>query len=380
MMLRTLLVSSPQAPVDQADWSSVGPRLRSHSGFSLIGEALGEEAIGFASLSRPDLLIVAWSARSDALMEGLRAACPEARVLLVDGPEGKDGVTSLADLDTSLERILAEMTRKPPERPRSGKLIVVYGPKGGSGRSQLATNLAIALSRSTSRETIVLDAAMAHGEQDLFLNLQPQGFSSVTTPHRLDACLATHPTGVRLMAPTPSEAPTTPERLAQLLGWLQQRDAWIVADTHPSQTELNRTLLREADRVFVPLNLDLSHLRAIQRDLASLREQGIDTSRFEFVAWAERSEVSREDAARTLKRPIDYTLPHDPGRVRAAVNQGIPILQSDPRGPLARELSRMVAAMGESRQTMALMTLQPQPLQGFLNWLRRGPAPNGFGA
>jgi Flp pilus assembly CpaE family ATPase len=380
MMLRTLLVSSPQAPVDPSAWSDVGPRLRAHAGFSLIGEALGEEAIGFASLSRPDLLIVAWNARSDALMEGLQAACPEARVLLVDGPEGKDGVTSLSKLDEALDRIVAEMTRKPPERPRTGKLIVVYSPKGGSGRSQLATNLAIALSRGTSRETIVLDAGMTHGEQDLFLNLQPPGFAAITTPHRLDAALATHPSGVKLMAPTASEAPPTPERLAQILGWLQQRDAWIVADTHPSQTEVNRTLLREADRVYVPLNLDLSHLRAIQRELASCREQGIDTSRFEFVAWGERSEVSREDAARTLKRPIDWSLPYDPGRVRAAINQGIPILQSDPRGALARELTRLVAAMGEPRQTMALMTLQPQPWHGFLNWLRRGPTPNGFGA
>lgn len=379
MMLRTLLVSTPQAPAEDAAWMAVGAQVRAHAAFSLIGEAVGEEAIGFASLSRPDLLIVAWSETAGTVIAGLRAACPEARMLVMDGPEGMDGATPLADLDASLERVAAEMSRKPPERPRQGKLIVVYGPKGGSGRSQLATNLAIALSRGTSRETILFDGALEHGEQDLFLNLPPHGLSGVTAPHRLDAALVSHPTGVKLLASKPSDAPSSPERLAQLVTWLSQRDAWIVADTHPSLRDVNRILLREADKVFVPMNLDLSHLRALQRELAACREQGIDTSRFEFVAWSERSEVSREDAARTLKRPIDWSLPYDPGRVRAAINQGIPILQSDPRGALARDLARMVAVMGESRQTMALVTLQSQPWQGLLNWLRRGPAPNGYG-
>jgi Flp pilus assembly CpaE family ATPase len=351
------------------------------TGFSLIGEALGEEAIGFASLSRPDLLIVAWGAGSEALVAGLRAACPEARFLLVDGPAGMEDASSLENLDAALARIASERARTLPERPRPGKLIVVYGPKGGSGRSQLATNLAIALSRGTSRETIVLDGAFEHGEQDLFLNLQAPGLSAVTSPQRLDAALVAHPTGVKLLASNASDLPLTPDGLAPLLGWLKQRDAWTVVDTHPSLKDFNRLFLGEADRVYVPLSLDLSHLRALQRDLAACRERGIDTSRFEFVCLAERSEVTREDAARTLKRPVDWSLPHDPGRVRAAINQGIPILQSDPRGPLARELSRMVASMGESRQTMALVTTHAQqPWQGLLNWLRRGPAPNGFGA
>ena len=379
MMMRTLLVSTPQPPIEDSGWSSVGARVRGHSSYSLIGEALGEEAIGFASLSRPDLLIVDGNARTEALMAGLQAACPEARVLIVGGPEGVPSVTPLAELEPALDRIVAEMTRKAPERPRLGKLIVVYSPKGGAGRSQLATNLAIALSRSSTRETILFDASMEHGEQDLFLNLQPLGLAGVTTPHRLDSALAPHPTGVKLLAASANEPAVTPERFSQLVGWLQQREAWIVADTHPAHAEMNRILLKEAERVFVPLNLHLSHLRAIQRELAALREQGIDTSRFEFVAWGERSEVSREDAARTLKRPVDWSLPYDPGRVRAAINQGIPILQSDPRGTLARELSRMAAAMGDGRQTMALVSVQAQPWQGFMNWLKRGPAPNGFG-
>ena len=379
MIMRTLLVSSPQAPAADAAWTAVGAQVRANAAFSLIGEAVGEEAIGFASLSRPDLLIVAWSDGASAMIAGLRAATPEARMLVMEAPAGVDGATGHADLAAALERIATESSRTPSERPRKGKLIVVYGPKGGSGRSQLATNLAIALSRGTSRETVLFDAALEHGEQDLFLNLPPYGLAGVTAPHHLDAAMVSHPTGVKLLAAKSSDGPLASERLGQLLSWLSQRDAWIVADTHPSLQDVNAMLLREADKVFVPMNLDLSHLRALQRELAACREKGIDTSRFEFVAWSERSDVSREDAARTLKRPVDWSLPYDPGRVRAAINQGIPILQSDPRGALAKELSRMVAVMGESRQSMALVTLQAQPWQGLLNWLRRGPAPNGFG-
>lgn len=379
MMLRTLLVSSAQAVLEDASWGAVATRARAHAAVSLIGEAIGDEAIGFASLSRPDLLIVAWSPHAEALVGSLKATCPEARVMLMGAPAGMEGATPFDGFESALDRIQADLTRKAPERPRPGKLMVVYGPKGGSGRSQLATNLAIALARGSSRETILFDGAMEHGEQDLFLNLPTPGLSGVTMPHRLDSALVTHPTGVKLLAANPGDGPISSERAAQLLGWLLQRDAWIVVDTHPSLREINRLFLSHAERVFLPMNLDLSHLRAMQRELASCREFGIDSSRFEFVAWAERSEVSREDAARTLKRPIDWSLPFEPLKVRAAINQGIPILQSEPRGPMARELSRLVTALGDSRSTMALVATQAQPWQGLLNWLRRGPAPNGFG-
>ncbi len=379
MRLRTLLVSSPHAPLEETGWNAVGVRVRAHEGFSLIGEALGEEALGFASLSRPDLLIVAWSAAFEGLLGELRAAVPEARLLLVNGPEGMEGVTSLENLEAALERIHAETDRKASARPSRGKLLVVYGAKGGSGRSQLATNLAIALVRGTARETILFDGALEHGEQDLYLNVQPPGLSGVSAAHGLEGAFAAHPTGIKLLASSSSEPTLSGARLGQLLQGLLQRDAWIVADTHPSLRELNRELLAHAERVYVPMAPDLSHLRAMQRELALCRDHGIDTSRFEFACWSERSEVSREDMARTLKRPIDWIMPYDPGRVRSAINQGIPILQSDPRGPLAKELARMVAALGESRPTMALVANHAQPWQGVLNWLRRGPAPNGFG-
>lgn len=287
--------------------------------------------------------------------------------------------------DTALlEALEGVMEAKRPttsEGPRPGKLLVVYGPKGGSGRSQLATNLSIALARATARETILFDGAMEFGEQDLFLNLPPQGFAPATAPHRLDAALVAHPAGPKLLARHGADPAMTPERLAQLVGWLQQRDAWIVVDTHPALREFNQLFLSRAERVYVPLFLDLSHLRAMQRELMACRAEGLDTSRFEFVAWSERSEVSREDASRTLKRPIDWSLPFDPARVRAAINQGIPILQAEPRGALARELARMVGALtGDARPTTALVTTQAQPWHGFLNWLRHGPSPSGYGA
>jgi pilus assembly protein CpaE len=287
---------------------------------------------------------------------------------------------SSPELREAHEGVLLAKRTESSDRPRPGKLMVVYGPKGGSGRSQLATNLAIAFARGTSRETLLLDGAMELGEQDLFLNLPSQGFAAASAAHRLDGALVAHPSGMKLMAHQAGEPAMTAERLAQLVGWLQQRDAWIVVDTHPSLAEVNRIFLSRAERVYVPLFLDLSHLRALQRELVACREQGIDTSRFEFVCWGERSEVTREDASRTLKRPIDWTLPFDPARVRAAINQGIPILQSEPRGALARELFRMVAALGESRQTTALVAARSQPWHGLLSWLRRGPSPSGHGA
>ena len=269
--------------------------------------------------------------------------------------------------------------RLTPEGPMEarGVLLACYGPKGGAGRSTLATNLAIALRQATARETLLFDAACQFGELDLFLNLQPRlGIPTVLGGGHLDAALTPHPTGLHLLGWTKSDRSVSPEKLKGLLQNLRQRDAWIVIDTHPALNEINRVVLELADRIFVPFFLDLAHLRALQRDLTLLTEGGCDVGRAELVAWAEKSDLSWHDAANIIRRPISYQLPYDPEAARSAINQGVPMIQGDPHGAFAREMYKLIEPLLGPRST-ALVSLQ-HPLSGLLAWFRRGTA-SGLG-
>jgi pilus assembly protein CpaE len=263
---------------------------------------------------------------------------------------------------------------------RPGKIIACYSPKGGAGRSTLAVNLAIALFRATGRETILVDGACFHGDLDLFLNLQPQqGLASVLAGSRLDGALCPHPTGIKLLGWTKGDREEAAEKLRNLMHLLRQRDAWVVVDTHPALREANRVVLELSDRVYVPMFLDIAHIRGIQRDLSQWREERLDTARFELVAWGEKSDVSRQEAGKILRRGIDFQLHADPVGARSAINQGVPLLQADPRGAFARDLDRLIASFTEP-QTRALVEFKAvNPFEQFIAWVKKGPA-TGFGA
>ncbi|HEY9857119.1 MAG TPA: hypothetical protein V6D05_15350 [Stenomitos sp.] len=388
--LRTLLLA------DDATRDRYRAPLRDHAACQVIGEVSdGEDGLHFASLSQPDLVILGESGDALDTVRRLGATVPWAKLMVLgldpDDPRRLSFIQAgvlecVAHDDPQALKAAIERLAKSEPAPESasdqpaGRIIACYSPKGGIGRSTLAINLAISLYRTTGRETILLDGGFHLGDLDLMLNLQPQqGIASVLSGSRLDGALAQHPTGIKLLGWTRGDRHIKTDKLKSLLLWLKQRDCWVVVDTHPGMPETNRAILAQADRTFVPVGLDVTHIRALQRDLADLQADGVDTRNFELATWGEKSDVSRQEVAKILKRPLDWILPHEPSAARHAINQGIPILQADPRGALARELERMALTFGESSSRALVPMKAGNPFGQLISWLRKGPAA-GYGA
>lgn len=387
--LRTLLLA------DDATRDRYRSHLRELAECQVIGEVTdGEDGLHFASLSQPDLVVLGMSADALDTVRRLNATVPWAKLMVVgldlDDPRRlsfiQAGVAECVvpedpqALRAAVTRLAAPEPAEAASDQRLGRVIACYSPKGGVGRSTLAINLAIALYRVTGRETILLDGAFHLGDLDLMLGLQPQqGIASVLSGSRLDGALAQHATGIKLLGWTRGDRHIKTDKLKSLLQWLKQRDCWVVVDTHPAMPESNRTILSQADRALVPMDLDVTHLRALQRNLADLQADGVDTRHLELVTWGERSDVSRQEAAKILKRPLDWVLPHEPAAARHAINQGIPILQAEPRGALSRELERLATTFGESGSRALVPLKAGNPFGQLVSWLRKGPAA-GYGA
>lgn len=265
---------------------------------------------------------------------------------------------------------------------RPGHVVTVYSPKGGAGCSTLAVNLAIVLRRRTGRETILMDAALHRGELDLFLNLPPrQGLSEVLQGVPLESALAVHPTGVQLLAG--SECTTEPdhEALSALIRRLGARHgAWIVVDTSPALPTASEAALAQADRIVVPIFLDVAHLRRLKRDLARTEALRGAEEKLVFVAWNERTDVSPEAAARILGAPIQAELPFEPLAARRAINRGFPMVESEPGGQFARALARLSDGLAEPDIRALVPTGGQGPLSRILDWLKAGGTAATFGS
>ncbi|HVP20662.1 MAG TPA: response regulator, partial [Anaerolineaceae bacterium] len=122
-----------------------------------------------------------------------------------------------------------------------GKVVVVYSPKGGTGATTIATNLAISLLSEESKVMLV-DASLQFGDVTVFLNEQAKNTILDLTPRvdELDpdfveeVALKHATTGLRVLAapPKPEMADqVTSEQFNKLLSYLRHIYSFIIVDT-----------------------------------------------------------------------------------------------------------------------------------------------------
>ena len=93
-----------------------------------------------------------------------------------------------------------------------GRVITVFSPKGGSGKSVVATNLAAAAAAKGKRRTLLVDLDLQFGDSAIMLGLQPRSTvrELIGTPADIDAeklevYTELHSTGLRVL-PAPMNA------------------------------------------------------------------------------------------------------------------------------------------------------------------------------
>ena len=127
---------------------------------------------------------------------------------------------------------------------RQGKILTVVSPKGGVGRTTVATNLAVALKLSTQKKVALVDGSLYFGDVGVMLNLLSNKSIVDIVEHvdelesdMLNDVMATHSSGVKvLLAPPQPEMAelVTAEHMRRILVELSAHYDYVVVDTWPS--------------------------------------------------------------------------------------------------------------------------------------------------
>ena len=96
-----------------------------------------------------------------------------------------------------------------------GRIIAVFSPKGGVGRTTVAVNLAVAAATDLGKKVVLVDASFQFGDVGVLLNLNPKSKSiadllpqlEANELDSLDMFVIDHTSGVRVLL-----APPTPRR------------------------------------------------------------------------------------------------------------------------------------------------------------------------
>ena len=231
-------------------------------------------------------------------------------------------------------------------------MICVLGPKGGTGKTLTACNLAVSLAETGHRVALV-DLDLQFGDIGLALGLAPQrtiydlakAGGSVDS-EKIEDFLVEHASGVRvLMAPTrPDQAGAiTVEFLRDVYAALRAANDFVIVDTPPGFAPEVIASIDSSSHVCMVGMLDSLSLKNTKLGLETLELMGYDSGRVSVVLNRAdtRIGISREDVAAIVGRPPNVMVPSD-REIPKALTEGVPIVLANERSDAAsafRELA-----------------------------------------
>jgi pilus assembly protein CpaE len=248
-----------------------------------------------------------------------------------------------------------------------GRVIAVYGAKGGCGSSTVAHNLAWSIARQLGLATVIVDLDLPYGTAGLDFNQDPpQGIvDAISTPERLDATLlerllSTLADNLNLLA-----APATLDRLFEfderafdpVLDLLRSSVPCIVLDLPHLWSPPIRHLLLAADHIVLVAEPDLANLRnakSLHELLKSARPNDAHPRLVMNKAGVpKRPEIAITDFAKAVGAEATV-LPYDAQLFGTAANNGQMISEMQANGRHAEifsSLARAITGRAEVRKS-----------------------------
>jgi pilus assembly protein CpaE len=240
------------------------------------------------------------------------------------------------------------------------QVIAVFSPKGGAGRTTIATNLALALSRETGRRVALVDANLQFGDVGVLLNLNPKNRSVIDAVEHgepdgdiIESVMIDHSTGIRVMLapPTPEGADlVTPAYLRKIVDQLRTTHDYVIVDVPSGLNDHTLTVLDAADQIVVISALEITTIKNVRLFLEVADQLEYDRSKLRLV-------INRSDSAQgirigdveaSIRRPIDGTIVSDGRLAVLAVNRGVPFVVSHPEANLSRDVVKLAHTLAGS--------------------------------
>lgn len=299
-------------------------------------------------------VVLAATNATDLALSALRAGVADVV------PMGAD----VKDLKTSIERArTAQALRKASDAAAAaeavvfakpeGRIVAVVSPKGGVGRTTIATNIAVGLAKRYPQQVVLVDMDLQFGDCATVLNLEPEfTLPDMTTgaPTKdmlaLKSLLTRHETGLFVIPG--SDSPTaadkmTPDAITRLLTQLASEFQYIVVDTSHGLSEYTLSVLDKAHELVLVTGFDVPGIRGLRKEIETLRDLDmLPEARHVVVNFFDKDlGLTIKNVQVAILEDVDIVLDQMP-LVRKSINRGIPLIQTNGRDPVTKQLERLI--------------------------------------
>ena len=231
----------------------------------------------------------------------------------------------------------------------SGKVLTVFSPKGGVGKTTMAVNLALALTDNGTNRVCLVDLDLAFGDVAVTLQMVPEHTidEAVEVVDHLDdsmlqKLLSRHDSGLMVLAaPTHPDAKDriTPALVRLVVSTLRSTFDYVVIDTSPGFDDQVLAAFDETDETIVMVTLDVPTVKNVKMSLETLDLLNLSTGHRWLVLNRADDEVGLTPASveEILSMGISSSFPTSLD-VANATNHGRPIVLSKPDHRVSRAI------------------------------------------
>ncbi len=233
-----------------------------------------------------------------------------------------------------------------PVKPKN--TFTIFSPKGGSGVSLVAVNLAIALRQLMKDPLLLVDGKHLFGHVSLMLNLRTANsitdlisHAGMLDQHLINQVVVDHVSGIKVM-PSPVNVVegqgVRPDDLYKVVVALQGNFPVIVVDGGNYLSENTVTYMDASDRVIVVMNPNLASIRDIKQFIDLSRTLSYPPEKIMLVLnnTGHKADLHKEEIENILNHKVICSIPGDENMVVGCMNEGIPVILKNPRHPISK--------------------------------------------
>jgi pilus assembly protein CpaE len=239
----------------------------------------------------------------------------------------------------------------PAEVQAEGKVIAIFSPKGGVGRTTIAVNLAVAASAELGKKVTLVDGSFQFGDVAVLLNLNPKDKSmaelvpeleSGRDPESVETFTQAHQSGIKVLLAPPSPEMAelvTPGGVKHVLEILRKRNEMVVVDCAAWFSDTTLGILDTADVILTVLTLEITSIKNTRLFLEVADQLGYsDKVRLVLNRADTTLGIRVADVEHSIGRKVDNTIVSDGRAVVYALNRGVPFVLSNRESQVSQDV------------------------------------------
>ena len=266
--------------------------------------------------------------------------------------------------------------------PASSRVIAIFAPKGGVGKTTVSVNLAVALKVQTRQKVMLLDADAGVGNVTSVIEVPARrGLSDMAdsppeewSDEAFRSLVATHEaTGLDVMTWgfEPGDAERIgPDLLIEAVRYARREYDLVIIDTHPGYDDRTVAMLSVANEILLTVTPEVGPLRNSAQFIELARELGIDEA-IKVVANRANHGVKIRDMESALGRPVLATVVSAGATAVMAANEGTPLVLRFPKERITADIHRLARIVAGLEQAQPVVQAERRRWS-FATLLRAG--------